>query len=282
MIVELTCPYCRFSKKIPKEKIPAGVKWATCPRCRQRFEIFSSEPETGFVKSATGPETSYQRSEKGPEQGRIRHGSPWENRSNLGLWQGIYQTLKGVLFSPEKLFRTLAYKGGIKEPLAFGLLVACLGSMIGFFWEFLILSGGLLSLAAPLFGQLTAALVFLLVIAIIPVLVTLVMFIYSGILHLLLRFLRAGQNGFEATFRVVSYSQAAQVWALIPFFGGLIAGIWQLIVQIIGLREMHDTSYLRVIIAFLIPLAFIFLVVISVAIFGFIYISNKGILSFGQ
>ena len=277
MIVELTCPYCRFSKKISKEKIPQGVRWATCPRCRQRFEIPTPDPEAGLATPETGEETGYDRPGEGHGKDRTRHGSPWENRSEIGLWQGIYQTLKAVLFSPEKLFSTLTYRGGIKEPLAFGLLVSCLGAMIGFFWEFLILSGGLLSLAEPLFGQLTAALVFLSVIVIIPVFVTLVMFIYSGILHLLLRILRAGQNGFEASFRVVSYSQAAQVWSLIPFFGGLIAGIWQIIVQIIGLRKMHDTSYLRVIIAFLIPLAFIFLLVITVAVFVFIYFGSRGI-----
>jgi hypothetical protein len=143
--------------------------------------------------------------------------------------------------------------------------------MIGFFWEFLILSGGLLSFAYPLFGQLTAALIFLLVIVIIPVLVTLLMFIYSVILHLFLHILGGGQNGFEATFRVVSYSQAAQIWALIPVLGSLVAGIWQLIVQIIGLREIHETSYLRVIIAFMIPVTLIFFLVIGVAIFLFIY-----------
>ena len=276
MTVELTCPYCRFSKQIPKEKIPAGVKWATCPRCRQRFEIPEINPRTDLGATETGEEKGYDGPGEGNGKDLKRHGSPWENRSNLGLWQGIYQTLKAVLFSPEKLFRTLTYKGGIKEPLAFGLLVACLGSMIGFFWEFLILSGGLVSLAYPLFGRLTAALIFLLVIVIIPVLVTLAMFIYSGILHLLLRILRAGQNGFEGTFRVVSYSQAAQVWALIPFFGGLIAGIWQLIVQIIGLREIHETSYARVIIAFVIPVALIFFLVIGVALLLFIYFKQYG------
>ncbi len=271
MIVELTCPHCRFSKKIPKEKIPQGVKWATCPRCRQRFEIPEFNPKAGLGKAETGEEKGYDGPGEGHGKDLKRHGSPWENRSNLGLWQGIYQTLKAVLFSPEKLFKTLTYKGGIKEALAFGLLVACLGAMIGFFWEFLILSGRLLSFAYPLFGQLTAALIFLLVIVIIPVLVTLLMFIYSGILHLFLRILRGGQNGFEATFRVVSYSQAAQIWALIPVLGSLVAGIWQLIVQIIGLREIHETSYLRVIIAFMIPVALIFFLVIGVAICLFIY-----------
>lgn len=272
MIVELTCPYCRFSKKIPREKIPEGVKWVTCPRCRQRFEISEFYPKAGIDTAETGEEKGH--AGPGEEEGKDlkRHGSPWENRSNFGLWQGIYQTLKSVLFSPEKLFRTLTYKGGIKEPLAFGLLVACLGAMTGFFWKFLILSGGLLSFAYPLFGQLTAALIFLFVIVIIPVSVTVFMFIYSGILHILLRILRAGQNGFEATFRVVAYSQAAQVWDLIPFFGGPVALIWQFIVQIIGLREIHETSYLRVIIGLMIPVALIFFLVIGVAVFLFMYL----------
>ncbi|OPX37866.1 MAG: hypothetical protein B1H13_12185 [Desulfobacteraceae bacterium 4484_190.3] len=65
---------------------------------------------------------------------------------------------------------------------------------------------------------------------------------------------RGANNGFEATFRVVSYSQAAQIVGVIPFLGGWIGGVWQLIVQIIGLREIHETSYLRVILAFVIPL----------------------------
>lgn len=67
---------------------------------------------------------------------------------------------------------------------------------------------------------------------------------------------------------MVSYSQAAQIWGLIPFIGGSIGWIWQLVVQIIGLREMHETSYSRVIIAFLIPVVFIFfLAVIGVLVF---------------
>jgi hypothetical protein len=276
MIVELTCPYCRFSKKIPKEKIPVGVKWATCPSCRQRFEIFLSEPETGLAESETGPETSYQELEKGGGHGPIRQGSHWENRSEYGLWQGIYRTLKAVLFSPERFFGTLTYKGGIKEPLAFGLLVACLAAMFGFFWEFLIFSGGVLTVGDVLFGRFTVVLFFLIAIVIIPVFVTLVLFVYSGIIHLLLRILRSGHNGFEATFRVVSYSQAAQVWALIPLLGGLVAGIWQIVVQIIGLREIHETNYLKVILSFVIPVVLIFFLVIAVAVFLFIAIKKYG------
>jgi len=85
------------------------------------------------------------------------------------------------------------------------------------------------------------------------------------------------KKGFEATFRVVSYSHAAQAWGVIPFVGGWIGGIWQLIVQIIGLREMHETSYFKVIMAFVIPAALIFLMVAAALILFFAYVGEHGL-----
>jgi hypothetical protein len=55
----------------------------------------------------------------------------------------------------------------------------------------------------------------------------------------------------------MSYSQATQIWGVIPILGGFIGFLWILIVQIIGLREIHETSYLRVILALLIAIALI-------------------------
>ncbi|MCK4792551.1 MAG: YIP1 family protein, partial [Desulfobacteraceae bacterium] len=165
------------------------------------------------------------------------------------------------------------FKGGIGEPLAFGLLIGSIGGMFSFFWQFLMLSGGLFYILQSIFGQVAMGLFFFIVIVIVPIFVTLALFLYSSILHILLLIVRGGKNGYEATFRVVSYSQAAQVWSLIPFIGSFIGGIWQLIIQMIGLRVIHQTSYLRVILAFLIPVAFIFLLVIGALIFLFIHIT---------
>ncbi|MDP6179351.1 MAG: YIP1 family protein, partial [Desulfatiglandales bacterium] len=104
-----------------------------------------------------------------------------------------------------------------------------------------------------------------------PLVIIIILFVTSGILYLSLQIVKGGKNGFEATFRVISYSQAIQVVGLIPFIGGLIGGLWILVVQVIGIREIHETSYLRVIIAFLIPLALIFLVVMAGVILFFIF-----------
>ncbi len=121
------------------------------------------------------------------------------------------------------------------------------------------MSGGLFPFGDAILGHLTVGLIFLVMVVAIPVCVTLSMFIYSAILHLLLMIVRGGKNRFEATFRVVAYSQAAQAWDLIPVVGSWIGGIWQLIVQVIGLREMHNISYLRVFMAFLLPVGILFL-----------------------
>jgi hypothetical protein len=263
MTVEIICPNCNFSKSIPKERIPAGARWATCPQCKHRF---SFTPPKGDIGTEQGQK------EAGAE-GRVeRQTPPWENRSELGLWQGIYQTFKAVLFSPDRLFSTMTHERGITEPLAFGLLLGSIGSMFGFFWQFLMMSGGLLAVGEELMGRVSMSLIFFAIILISPLFVAITMFIGGAVLHLSLLIVRGARNGFEGTFRVVSYSQATQIWSVIPFIGGFIGGLWILIVQIVGLREIHETSYLRVILAFLIPVAFVLLlglaIVIPLLVFG--------------
>ena len=61
---------------------------------------------------------------------------------------------------------------------------------------------------------------------------------------------------------MIAYSQATQLWGLIPFVGGWVGWIWRMVVQLIGLRAMHETTYLRLAAAFLIPLG-VFLVLLA-------------------
>jgi hypothetical protein len=198
----------------------------------------------------------------GPKEG----GAPWEDRRVLTVWPSIFATLKAVLFSPETFFHSLEIRGGIREPFAFGLLMGSTSAMFSLFWKFLILSGGLMAVDLPLFGQRTAWFVFLILLVFVPVFVAVSMFIFASILHLMLLLVRGGSNGFEASFRVIAYSQGVQIWTMVPFLGGWVALIWQFIVQVIGLREIHRTSYLRVIAAFVIPVILFFVLFAAILI----------------
>lgn len=261
MTVDITCPNCNFTKTIPAEQIPAGTRWATCPHCKSRFEI--NFPETGFNFSQEQQEIE--------EESERRQGvSPWENLSELGIWKGIYQTFNAVLFSPEKLFRTMNCRGGLQDPLGFGVLFGSIGTMVGFFWQFLFMLGSLRFVGQDPIGQSAMGIIFLGIIIISPLFVIIGIFISSAILHLCLLLVGGGTQGFEGTFRVVSYSQATKVFGLLPFIGGLVGWVWRLTIQVIGLREIHETTYLRVILALLMPLAVIVVLFIVVLIALFV------------
>ncbi|MBW1998880.1 MAG: YIP1 family protein [Deltaproteobacteria bacterium] len=257
-MVLIVCPNCNFSKEIQREKIPPGVRFATCPRCKRRFELvfgqgFAEEGDMGAGKGGDAESLT----------GKL---PPWENRLELGIWQGIYKTFKEVLLSPETFFKKMNCETGIKEPLAFGLLLGSIGSMLSFFWQFLTGWRGIASMAQGVLGQIGLGLIFLVVMILIPLFVLVTMFLASAGMHLCLMILKAGNKGFEGTFRVVAYSQAAQVLGFFPFVGGVIGGFWQFIVQIIGLREIHGTSYLRVFMALFLGLVLIILMVVAMVI----------------
>jgi hypothetical protein len=87
-----------------------------------------------------------------------------------------------------------------------------------------------------------------------PFLIIFGLFLWSGFLHLLLMLVRGAKNGFEATFRVVSYANGANLFLAIPFCGGMIALIWTMVISIIGLKEAHGTSGGKASFAVLFPL----------------------------
>ena len=247
-MVEITCPHCNYSKGVALEDIPEGIKWVRCPQCGNRFEYQKREEDIKTEK---------------------RHATPWERRSQLGLWTSIKRTLGSVMFSPKGAFSSMPVRGGLREPLAFGLLVGSISIMFAFFWDFLLASSGFVKPWGGFPISLSSPLLFLSFIFFAPLLMTISLFVLSLIIHLLLLLVGAGTNRFEATFRVMAYSQATRVWSLIPFIGSPIGWVWRSIVQIIGLKEAHETSYGRIVVAFLIPLVML-IVVIAVGAFFFI------------
>ncbi len=265
MSVELVCPYCRFSKKVPQRKIPAAAKMAICPRCQKKFSL----PKATYPDDPAGEEPSETATVHGPKPpagAEVKTGgSPWERRDDLGLFSSIFLTFKRALFQPALLFSSQSRAQGFREPLAFGLLIGGFGDMLAFFWPVLFFSFGFLPFGDAVFTHLSGIWIFFTLMVGIPLAVILNMLIYSVILHLMLLIVRGGNEGYGSTFRVVAYSQAALVWNLIPFIGSWIAAVWKLIIQIIGLHEIHHTSYSKIIIAFLLPFLMLLALIVMVA-----------------
>jgi hypothetical protein len=263
VIREIVCPQCHYIKQIPAETIPADVRWATCPRCKTRFDFRAGESAFDFEREALKPSV---------EKARKRGFTPWEDRSKLGLWRGLYGTFKAVLFTPGPFFRSATFESGLGEPLAFGLLFGSIGTIFSIFWQFLMVGFGFMAAGDGFATRSGGFALFWAALILAPILVIIGLFVTSGIIHLLLMIAKGAKYGFGATFRVTAYGQATQVFGLIPFVGGLIACLWLLVIWIIGLKEIHETSYKRVVMALLIPLALVFLVFFIVVMVVLIFI----------
>jgi hypothetical protein len=174
---------------------------------------------------------------------------PWDRRQELGIVTALVETTKEVLTGPSDFFRRMPVAGGIGSPLLYAVVIGYLGLLLSAVYSavFLLVRGAagaaalgplsdrpeLAAFVAALqgWGGIIGQVVFG------PIGIVIGVFIWTAIIHLMLLLLDGAGQGFEATFRVLSYSHAASVLAIVPLCGGPIAGLWSLVLWIIGLAQ---------------------------------------------
>jgi hypothetical protein len=88
-----------------------------------------------------------------------------------------------------------------------------------------------------------------------PLLLIVGIFIGSGILHLCLMILGGANRPFETTLRVVCFScGAAYLFSLVPVCGGVIAMVYNIVLQCIGLSRAHETTTGKALMAIFLPM----------------------------
>jgi hypothetical protein len=188
-----------------------------------------------------------------------RSKTPWEDRESYGLLNGFLKTVKSVLFTPADFFRNMQVQGGLTDPLLFAIIVGMIGLMFFYVWNILLpdsLRTITTEIKAAAGGGMSTNFASPVGAAMMPFMLIVWIFIASGMLHFFLLIVRGAKAGFEATFRVVSYSVSPFLFMVIPYCGMLFAMIWVLTLIGIGLREAHETSGGKATIAVLFPLLF--------------------------
>jgi hypothetical protein len=190
-------------------------------------------------------------------------GTPWERRRTIGFGAGLTETTQQVLSAPEAFFRRMPATGGIVDPLLYGLIVSYIGLVAATVYNavFNATFGSALSSFGGDRPELARFMPFLegglgLVMNLIlgPFAIVVGLFIWAGILHLLLLLLGGGGRGFEATFRVVAYGSASNLIQIIPVCGSFIGVVYGIVLAIIGLSAVHGDSKGKAAAAVLIPL----------------------------
>jgi hypothetical protein len=141
------------------------------------------------------------------------------------------------------------------EPLIYALIGGCVGGIVSFLFSLGFQSMGLFAnrnnsiTAMTGMGIGSAAMIIVL-----PLLIVIGLFIYSGIVHLCLMMVGGANRPFETTFRVLAFSQgSAGPLQIIPLCGGLISGVWALVCDCIGLARAHETDTGRAVLAVFLP-----------------------------
>lgn len=203
--------------------------------------------------------------------GKGREKTAWEDREARGFFSGLFKTLNVTLFRPSAFFKKMPVTGGLTDPLLYALIIGMVGLMFSYFWQITLRSAmqDMLPGIHAAAGQRLFQGIGMTILAFFsPFLVILGLFISSGILHVFLMMVKGARNGFEATFRVVAYGYSANIFLVVPFCGGLLAGVWAIILYIIGLREAHETTGGKAALAVFLPVIVCCgLIMITVALF---------------
>lgn len=185
-----------------------------------------------------------------------RSGLPWEHRQERGFFNAFVETLVMVLTKPAEAFAVMKREGGLGEPLIYALIGGCLGGIVSLLFSLGLQSAGFFADRHVTFAAMTgmgvgsAAFIVL-----VPLFIIIGLFIGGAIVHLCLMIVGGANHSFETTFRVLAFSQGSTgPLQMIPICGGLIAGIWALVCNCIGLARAHETDTGRAVLAVFLPL----------------------------
>ena len=178
---------------------------------------------------------------------------PWERRERYGFLNGLYLTIKDVLLTPRTFFHRMPSQMGLAQPLYFALVIGVVAAFFNWMWS---LAGSSLEmlftddLGDVLQGPISNFMFFLFS----PVIVAVLVFVKAAIFHVVLMLVKGDKLGFEATFRVAAYGEAAGILALVPGCGHFIGILWSLFVTIVGLYSIHETDPWKAVVAVVAPM----------------------------
>lgn len=276
MPIEFHCPTCGQMLRVPDT---AAGKQAKCPGCQQINQVPTDStssvsptpppaPDAGNPFAGAGAAGSAGSGFEGGSQNPFqtpaevaqpfvsgssdanRTGPPWEA---LGKSQNsFFATTKGVLFSPSETFSTMRRFGGFGDPILFLVIAGGVFGMIGGFMNGVVngMMNGADAQLLPI--QIGAGVVKGVVAGTIGNLIG--SFIGAAITHVALMVFKGANQQYEATYRVVAYVTGATApFQMIPVVGVLVGAIWAIVVEIIGLAKVHDTTTGKAAAAVLVP-----------------------------
>lgn len=201
---------------------------------------------------------------------------PWEDRERLGFFPALFETIKLLVTSPTEGYARARETGDYLSPILYAVLIGWVMAIVNQTWSLLFQSTWIGMMPPEFRDQIgpmmaTGGASFLITLILAPVFILIGLFLWSGILHLFVVMLGAHKqstSGFEGTFRAVAYGYTSSLAQVIPLVGGLIALVWMIILEVIGLVRMHRTTQGKAAAAVLLPIGLCCVCAIVVMVFA--------------
>jgi hypothetical protein len=224
----ITCPQCGFEQPETNECVKCGVIIS-----KYSFQKEPTQPAEGKIQEIS------------PEERYI----PWE--SGEGFVSAFFKTTRDALFSATRFFKKVGSGEGYLPALIYGLISGIIGSGGALVWQWYLFSQWF---PVQKISDIASSIYMTLLIILVPLTIIFSLFLGSIVTHLCLMVVGGNKKGFQTTFRAISYAFSGNLFAIIPFIGSTIGGIYFLILTIIGLRESHTISTGKAVLAVFLPL----------------------------
>jgi hypothetical protein len=223
-----------------------------CPKCGA--DVVLDDPLSPPGETPPGPPPS---ARPAPPPSPV----PWERRSELGTWPALVETVKLVLFDPQRFFANLRYDSAEGVHLYF-FLTAVVPQMLGTL--LFQLSGAQrqqfeqlqrvyeqagqeeaargIAEAARVVESLSGPGVVAAVLLLLPPITFASLYLFAGLAHGILLLLGKAQGDFTATLKVFAYSGTPGLFSILPSCGPLLYWGWATVLQIMGLAPAHRAT----------------------------------------
>jgi hypothetical protein len=150
-------------------------------------------------------------------------------------------------------FRRIDHGASMARPILYFLLVSVTGAFFHLVWQAV--------LYVPMMGQAAAygGEAYVIQFFAAPFVVLVGLGFQTLILHLFVLMLASERRGIGSTARIICYASGPVLLSIVPFVGALAGAIWGLVLQVVGIREVHRTSTGRAVVVVLAPIILAFL-----------------------
>lgn len=175
---------------------------------------------------------------------------PWEDPARPWT-SALFETIQLLFTRPREAFERMPVTGSMLRPFVFAIIVGWIGTIFSTIWQ--LTMRGMIPAAGEYSRYQMPAAWLPFAAACAPLFIVIALLVAAVIDHVFLMIVGGAKRGIAATLRTLCYAQAPSIFLILPFCGGLIAGIGTLVLTIIGLSAAHQISIGKAALAVLLP-----------------------------